>query len=131
MWSDSHLILIQPFSRQVFFQRCDYNLPLYGKIDESSFFQASQITHVGLLIDDNRDHLNFYDHILGLRRGRDEKPGTSTYSKVSGRAIFSLEEHVNCQVKYICSLKNGIRSFYKKLLQVVRKYLNGLDKFLK
>ena len=87
------MFLIQPLTRQVFFQRFDYSLPLYGRIDESSFFGTSQITHFGMVIADNPDHLSFYDDVLGFGRGQDEKSGTNTYEKLSSRVIFDLQQH--------------------------------------
>ena len=85
------MCLIQPLARQVLFQRFGYTLPLYGKVNESSFFKTSQITHFGMVIDDDIEHLRFYDNVLGLLRGIDQKPGTSTYEDPSARAMFSLE----------------------------------------
>jgi catechol 2,3-dioxygenase-like lactoylglutathione lyase family enzyme len=87
------LFLIQPLTRQVFFQRFDYDLPFYGQVNESSFFQTSQITHVGMIIGDKQEYLRFYDEVLGFRRSRDEKSGTSTYENLSSRLMFDLQEH--------------------------------------
>lgn len=85
------MCLIQPLTRQVFFQRFGYALPLYGKVNQSAFFKTSQITHFGMLIYDDVEHLRFYDSVLGLLRGVDQKPGTSTYEDPSARAMLSLE----------------------------------------
>ena len=87
------LFLIQPLTRQVFFQRFDYQLPSYGQVNEASFFQSSQITHVGMIIADRQDYLRFYDEVLGFRRSRDEKSGASTYENLSSRLMFDLREH--------------------------------------
>ncbi|CAF3637750.1 unnamed protein product [Rotaria sp. Silwood1] len=73
--------------------RSDYHLPFYGQVNESSYFQTSQITHVGMIIDNNREYLNFYDDVLGFRRTRDETTCTSTFDKPSNRMIFNLQEH--------------------------------------
>ena len=87
------LFLIQPLTRQVFFQRFDYQLPFYGQVNDVAFFPTSQITHVGMIIADKQDYLRFYDEVLGFRRGRDEKSGASTYQNVSSRLMFDLQEH--------------------------------------
>ena len=86
------MCLIQPFTRQLLFQRFGYSLPLYGKINDLSFFKASQITNVGLVIYDDAKCLNFYDQVLGLLRGHDGKPGDNTYDEPLSRAIISLEK---------------------------------------
>ncbi len=63
---------LTPLTRHVFFQRFNYQLPDYGSVNPRSFFQTSQITHVGLVIqDDSTEVLNFYDQVLGLLRARD------------------------------------------------------------
>ena len=89
------MCLIQPLTRQVFFQRFGYNLPFYGQVNESSFFKTSQITHFGMVIYDDAEYLRFYDNVLGLRRGVDQKPGASTFDDPSARAMFSLEPTEN------------------------------------
>ena len=86
------MCLIQPFTRQLLFQRFGYSLPFFGKINESSFFKASQITNVGLMIYDDANCLNFYDQVLGLLRGHDGKPGDNTYDEPLSRAIINLEK---------------------------------------
>lgn len=85
------MCLIQPLTRQILFERFGYNLPLYGKVNEESFFKSSQITHFGMVIFDNPTHLDFYDKVLGLLRVRDGKSGESKYENLSSRAVFSLE----------------------------------------
>jgi hypothetical protein len=62
-------------------------------VNESWFFQTSQITHVGMIIEDKQECLRFYDEVLGFRRSRDEKSGTSTYENISSRLMFNLQEH--------------------------------------
>lgn len=87
------MCLIQPLTRQIMFQRFGYNLPLYGKINETSFFKSSQITHFGMVVYLNRENLDFYDKVLGLLRVRDAKDFESTYENPSSRAIFSLAKN--------------------------------------
>jgi catechol 2,3-dioxygenase-like lactoylglutathione lyase family enzyme len=85
--------LIQPLTRQILFQRFGYNLPLYGKIDDKSFFKSSQITHFGMVVYLNRANLDFYDKVLGLLRVKDNESFDSNYENPSSRAVFSLEKH--------------------------------------
>ena len=86
------MCLIQPLTRQLLFQRFGYSLPLYGKINDSSYFKTSQITNVGIVIHDDPECVNFYDQVLGLLRGHDGKPGDNTYDEPLSRAIIGLEK---------------------------------------
>lgn len=84
--------LAQPLTRQLFFQRFGYDLPHYGQVNESSMFRTSQMTHVGIIIEDRRDFLTFYDEVLGFRRSRDEASGTSTSANFSSQLMFDLKD---------------------------------------
>ena len=85
------MMLLQPLTRQVLFQRFGYNLPNYGNINENSFFKTSQFTHMGIIVqDDSKEILNFYESALGLLRVRDDVE-TSYESSLAGREIFDLE----------------------------------------
>lgn len=86
------MCLIQPLTRQIVFQRFGYDVPHYGKINQDSFFKSSQITHFGMLVRDERAHLNFYDQVLGLLRTRDGDGFDHTDEDASAKAIFSLEK---------------------------------------
>lgn len=84
------MMVLQPLTRQVFFQRFDYTLPNYGQINDSTPFKASQFTHCGLVIqDDSKASLRFYEEVLGLLRVRDDVE-TSYESSLAGREIFDL-----------------------------------------
>ncbi|OKH46948.1 bleomycin resistance protein [Calothrix sp. HK-06] len=84
------MMLLQPFSRQVFFQRFGYTMPHYGNINHDSLFKASQFTHMGLVVqDDSKKILRFYEDVLGLLRVRDDVE-TSYESSIAGREIFDL-----------------------------------------
>ena len=87
------MCLIQPLTRQILFQRFGYNLPLYGKINEQSFFKSSQITHFGMVVYKNQANLDFYDKVLGLLKVKEGKDYESDYNNPSSRAVFSLEKH--------------------------------------
>lgn len=85
------MLLLQPLTRQVLFQRFGYNLPHYGNINENSPFKSSQFTHMGIIIqDDSKEILKFYEDALGLLRVRDDVE-TSYESSLAGREIFDLE----------------------------------------
>jgi hypothetical protein len=84
------MLLLQPFARQVLFQRFGYTVPNYGQIDNNSTFKTSQFTHMGMVIqDDSKETLNFYEE-LGLLRSRDDVE-TSYESSLAGREIFDLQ----------------------------------------
>ena len=85
------MMLLQPLTRQIFFQRFNYTIPNYGTIDQSAAFQTSQVTHMGMVIqDDSKETLRFYEEVLGLLRTQDDIE--STYENASaGRPIFDLQ----------------------------------------
>ena len=85
------MLVLQPLTRQVLFQRFGYTLPDYGQINKNAAFKTSQFTHMGLVIqDDSKETLKFYEEILGLLRVRDDVE-TSYESSLAGRDIFDLE----------------------------------------
>jgi catechol 2,3-dioxygenase-like lactoylglutathione lyase family enzyme len=85
------MMLLQPLTRQVFFERFNYTLPNYGKINEGAVFKTSQFTHLGMVIqDDSKETLLFYEEILGLLRTRDDVE-TTYESSEAGRQIFDLQ----------------------------------------
>lgn len=85
------MMLLQPLTRQVFFQRFNYTVANYGAINPNATFQASQVTHMGMVIqDDSKETLRFYEEILGLLRTQDDIE--STYENApGGRPIFDLQ----------------------------------------
>jgi catechol 2,3-dioxygenase-like lactoylglutathione lyase family enzyme len=85
------MLLLQPFARQVIFQRFGYTLPHYGQINEESALKTSQVTHMGLIVqDDRKETLKFYEDVLGLLRVRDDVE-TSYESSQAGREFFDLQ----------------------------------------
>jgi catechol 2,3-dioxygenase-like lactoylglutathione lyase family enzyme len=85
------MLLLQPLSRQVLFQRFGYTLPHYGQIDKTATFETSQFTHIGMVIqDDSKETLKFYEDVLGLLCVRDDIE-TSYESSLAGREIFDLQ----------------------------------------
>ncbi|MEA5534272.1 VOC family protein [Crocosphaera sp. XPORK-15E] len=85
------MLLLQPLTRQVLFQRFGYTMPHYGQINENAPFKTSQFTHMGLVIqDDSKETLKFYEEVLGLLRVRDDVE-TSYESSLAGREIFYLQ----------------------------------------
>jgi len=85
------MVVIQPFYRQVFFQRFGYDSPHYGSVCPQAMFRTSQHTHAGMMIATDDHHLlRFYDEVLGLKRWYD---GERPYEQSTGsRRIFGLEE---------------------------------------
>ncbi|MDZ7962210.1 MAG: VOC family protein [Aulosira sp. DedQUE10] len=85
------MLLLQPFARQVLFQRFGYTLPNYGQINQNAAFKTSQFTHMGLIVqDDSKEILKFYEDVLGLLRVRDDVE-TSYESSLAGRDLFDLK----------------------------------------
>lgn len=85
------MMMLQPLTRQIFFQRFNYTVPNYGKINEISHFKTSQITHMGIVVqDDSRETFRFYEETLGLLRVRNEEE-TTYESSETARQIFDLQ----------------------------------------
>jgi len=83
-------MLIQPLTRQIFFERFGYALPFYGRVDSTSHMKASQVTHFGMITRaDDKVTLRFYDEVLGLLRVRDDLVSAYAEAKAS-RLIFDL-----------------------------------------
>ncbi|GAB4296952.1 MAG: hypothetical protein Fur0025_34780 [Oscillatoriaceae cyanobacterium] len=85
------VMLLQPLTRQVFFERFNYTVPNYGKINPDSFFKTSQITHAGIVVqDDRKESLRFYEEVLGLLRTLDDIDSTYDSSPLA-RYFFELQ----------------------------------------
>jgi catechol 2,3-dioxygenase-like lactoylglutathione lyase family enzyme len=85
------MLLLQPLTRQVLFQRFGYTLPHYGEINYTAAFKTSQFTHIGIVVqDDSKQSLKFYEDVLGLLRVRDDVE-TSYESSPAGRDLFDLK----------------------------------------
>ncbi|MGB3512808.1 MAG: VOC family protein [Microcoleaceae cyanobacterium] len=85
------MMLLQPLTRQVLFERFNYNVPDYGNINQASAFKSSQVTHAGMVVqDDSKETLRFYEDVLGLLRSRDDDE-TSYESSEAARQIFDLQ----------------------------------------
>ncbi|MGC1306459.1 MAG: VOC family protein [Phormidesmis sp.] len=81
----------QPLTRQVLFQRFGYSVPNYGQIEPESVFQTSQVTHMGMIVqDDSQETLRFYDEVLGLLRVQDALESTYETS-TGGKYIFEMQ----------------------------------------
>ncbi|MFO5491129.1 MAG: VOC family protein, partial [Cuspidothrix sp.] len=84
------MLLLQPLTRQVLFQRFGYDVPNYGHINHHASLKTSQFTHVGLVVqDDTKEILKFYEQVLGLLCVRDNIE-TTYESSLAGREIFAL-----------------------------------------
>lgn len=85
------MLLLQPLTRQVLFQRFGYTVPSYGQINEQAALKASQVTHMGIIVqDDSKKTIQFYEDVLGLLRARDDVE-TSHASSLAGREFFDLQ----------------------------------------
>ncbi|BAZ31363.1 hypothetical protein NIES4074_38360 [Cylindrospermum sp. NIES-4074] len=86
------MMLLQPFTRQVLFQRFGYTVPQYGQINHNAALRTSQFTHMGMIVqDDSKEVLKFYEEVLGLLRARDDVE-TTYESSAAGRDIFDLND---------------------------------------
>lgn len=86
------LIVLQPLTRNMFFQRFGYDLPHYGRVNEAAKFRASQITHVGLVFQsDNPDDATFYRDVLGLKPQSLERHVTYHTLDESSRRLYGMQ----------------------------------------
>jgi catechol 2,3-dioxygenase-like lactoylglutathione lyase family enzyme len=107
------MMLLQPLTRQVLFQRFGYVMPHYGKINHNAAFSTSQFTHLGLVVqDDSKETLRFYEDVLGLLRVRDDVE-TSYESSLAGRDLFDL----NPGEKFIVTAFDDPRSSKTNLIE--------------
>lgn len=86
------LIVLQPFARQMFFERFGYDAPKYGKINEASKFRTSQVTHSGLVYQSDDPELpKFYRDVLGLQLSQLEKKNTFESLGPDSAALYSMK----------------------------------------
>jgi catechol 2,3-dioxygenase-like lactoylglutathione lyase family enzyme len=86
------LIVLQPYTRQMFFERFGYTAPTYGKINEDAKFKTSQVTHSGLVFaSDDANAVKFYSEVLGLKLAVVEKKTTYEDLDPSSRNLYDLK----------------------------------------
>jgi catechol 2,3-dioxygenase-like lactoylglutathione lyase family enzyme len=86
------MALLQPFYRQVLFERADAQNPLYGAIAPGSLMRASQFTHCCIGLHATPDSaLDFYDSVLGMRRSTDIDLDWAVIGS-SGKDLLGLDE---------------------------------------
>jgi catechol 2,3-dioxygenase-like lactoylglutathione lyase family enzyme len=86
------LIVLQPYTRQMFFERFGYTAPNYGKINEAAKFKTSQVTHSGLVFaSDDPNAVRFYGDVLGLKLTVVEKKTTYEDLDPSSRNLYDLK----------------------------------------
>ena len=86
------LIVLQPFARQMFFERFGYDAPKYGKISEAAKFRASQVTHSGLVYQSDDPELpKFYRDVLGLQLSQLEKKNSYESLEPGARSLYALK----------------------------------------
>lgn len=83
--------LVQPFSRQAFLERFNYESKMLGKYNDDCLFPATQFAHAGLMFSsDDHSVLDFYDQVLGLKRVSDHP--VAWEEAMGSRGAFSLVE---------------------------------------
>jgi uncharacterized glyoxalase superfamily protein PhnB len=86
------LIVLQPFTRQMFFERFGYVAPNFGKINEAAKFKTSHVTHSGLVFaSDDANAVKFYGDVLGLKLAILEKKTTYEDLDASSRNLYDLK----------------------------------------
>lgn len=86
------LIVLLPFTRQMFFERFGYDAPKYGKINEAAKFRASQVTHSGLVYQSDDPELpKFYRDVLGLQLSQLEKKNTFESLGPEVAALYAMK----------------------------------------
>jgi uncharacterized glyoxalase superfamily protein PhnB len=86
------LIVLQPFSRQMFFERFGYDVPRYGRIHDAAKFKTSQITHNGLVFQsDDAEAVKFYGDTLGLKLAGVETHQTYEKLDEGSRNLYAMK----------------------------------------
>ncbi len=86
------LIVLQPFARQMFFERFGYTAPKYGGVNEASKFRTSQVTHSGLVYQSDDPELPlFYRDVLGLQLSQLEKKNTYESLGPGSAALYAMK----------------------------------------
>jgi hypothetical protein len=86
------LIVLQPLTRNMFFERFGYDAPRYGKISESSKFRSSQVTHSGLVYQSDDSNLPlFYRDVLGLQVGFPEMEYRYQSLDAASRSLYGMK----------------------------------------
>ncbi len=88
------LIVLQPLTRNMFFERFGYTAPTYGKINEDAKFKTSQVTHSGLVFEsDDLNAVKFYGDVLGLKLTVVEKKTSYNDLDQSSRNLYDMQPH--------------------------------------
>lgn len=86
------LIVLQPFARQMFFERFGYDAAKYGKVSEAAKFRTSQVTHSGLVYQSDDPELpKFYRDVLGLQLSQLEKRNSYDSLDPGARALYAMK----------------------------------------
>jgi hypothetical protein len=86
------LIVLQPFSRNMFFERFGYTAASYGRVNEGAKFKTSQVTHSGLVFQsDDPDVVKFYGDALGLKLVNAETHNTYESLDAGSRNLYAMK----------------------------------------
>jgi catechol 2,3-dioxygenase-like lactoylglutathione lyase family enzyme len=86
------LIVLQPLTRNMFFERFGYTAPTYGKINDAAKFKTSQVTHSGLVFaSDDANAVKFYGDVLGLKLAVIEKKTSYDDLDPSSRNLYDMK----------------------------------------
>jgi hypothetical protein len=91
-------VVFQPMAVQNFYQRYEYTIPKYGKVDESSKYKCSQITHFGLIAQGGYETVAFYEETLGLLKTTEGEGKLYTFDSAEegDRDILGLDQEGDC-----------------------------------
>ncbi|MBM3505426.1 MAG: VOC family protein [Alphaproteobacteria bacterium] len=85
--------LLQPLWRQVVLERLNVHDPDYGRVDDRALFRTSQITHMGLIVqDDAGEKIRFYDQVLGFHRQPERVMPYERARSVGAHLVYPLPE---------------------------------------
>lgn len=85
-------VILHPFARRCFYERFGYTVPAYGKVNETSRFRTSQVTHVGLVFQSDDETLPFfYTEVLGLQNQSGERLTSWDDMSESARNNFMMQ----------------------------------------
>jgi hypothetical protein len=102
------LIVLQPLTRNMFFQRFGYDAPKYGKINEAAKFRTSQATHNGLVYaSDDAATPKFYSEVLGLQLAQFDKLTTYESLDEGSRQVYRMKPGESYYGSVVNDPRNG------------------------
>ena len=114
-----NLQLFQPYYQQVVMQRFHIDVSAYGTIDPDCLFRTTELCHMAIVTRD-RTTANFYEHVLGFRKGSEQTIGhnpdsvaTRMFELQPGEELTEINYENPCSGEASDEIRAGrLRVFY-------------------